>query len=341
MKISIFNILTAILLILQLASCSKQDPQNIVREYYNEGKLNGSVLVVSNSKIICDTAVGFRNIEKGLKVDKNTSFYIASLSKSFTATAIMILQQKGLLKIDDKASRYIKLPEYAGNVSIRQLLNHTSGISDYEALFSKKGLTNQEVIRWLFSLEKLDFIPESQFKYSNSGYIILSSIIEKVSGKTYKNFMNENIFIPLKMSNTYVYDQSTVIHNKALGYNEKKEPDDYSILTTGDGGLYSTPEDLYKFDQALRNFTLINKSNTALMYTLPKLSTGELSNYGFAWLIEHRNGEKTAVHTGGLNGFRAVFWRDLQHNSCIIALTNQGDAFALDDFLHEMKKTIQ
>jgi CubicO group peptidase (beta-lactamase class C family) len=340
MKTLIWNIIFSIFLILQLASC-KQNSQHVVDEYYNKGEFNGSVLIVKNGKIVCDTALGFRTLEKGLKADKNTSFYIASLSKPFTAAAIMILQQQGLLKFDDKASQFIELPEYAKNISIRQLLHHTSGISDYENLFSKKGLTNQEVIDWLFSLKKLDFVPDSQFKYSNSGYIILSQIIKKVSGKSYKTFLNEQIFTPLKMAHTYVYESFTVIQNKALGYNKQKKPDDYSILTTGDGGIYSTPEDLYKFDQALRNHTLINKENTAIMYTPSQLSNGQVSNYGFAWFIEHKDGKKTAMHTGGLNGFKALFWRDLNHNSCIIALTNQGDAFALDNFLHDIKKTLE
>ncbi|WPO92921.1 serine hydrolase domain-containing protein [Chryseobacterium sp. HR92] len=340
MKTLIWNTFIGISLILQLASC-KQHPQDIVNEYYRKGEFSGSVLIVKNGRVVCDTALGFRNIEKGLQSDKNTSFYIASLSKSFTAAAIIILEQKGLLRLDDKASQFIELPEYAKNITIRQLLHHTSGIRDYENLFSKKGLTNQEVIEWLFSLKNLDFEPDSRFKYSNSGYIILSQIIEKVSRKSYGALINEQIITPLKMPHTYVYESSTTIQNKALGYNEQKKPDDYSILTTGDGGIYSTPGDLYKFDQALRNYTLISKENTVLMYTPAKLSGGQISNYGFAWFTENEKGGKTAMHTGGLNGFKALFWRDLQHNSCIIALTNQGETFPLGNFLNDIKKTIQ
>ncbi|TZF98901.1 beta-lactamase family protein (plasmid) [Chryseobacterium panacisoli] len=340
MKTLIWNTFIGISLILSLTSC-KQHPQDVVNEYYKKGEFNGSVLIVKDGRMVCDTALGFRNIEKRLRSDKNTSFYIASLSKAFTAAAIMISEQKGLLKLDDKASQFIELPEYAENITIRQLLHHTSGISDYENLFSKKGLTNKEVIDWLFSLKNLDFTPDSKFKYSNSGYIILSQIIEKVSGKSYGTLINEQIMIPLKMNNTYVYESSTVIPNKASGYNQQKKPDDYSILTTGDGGIYSTPEDLYKFDQALRNYTLISKENTDLMYTPAKLTGGQISNYGFAWFIEDEKGRKTAMHTGGLNGFKALFWRDLEHNSCIIALTNQGEAFPLGNFLNDIKKNIQ
>lgn len=340
MKTLIWNILTAVSLIVQLVSC-KQHPQDVVNKYYSQGEFNGSVLIVKNGQMVCDTTLGFRNIEKGLKADKNTSFYIASLSKSFTAIAILISEQKGLLKLDDKASMFVNLPEYAENVTVRQLLHHTSGIRDYENLFSKKGLTNQDVINWLFNLKNLDFIPDSQFKYSNSGYIILAQIIEKVSGKSYPDFIREQIITPLKMNNTYVYESNTVIQNRASGYNKQKKPDDYSILTTGDGGIYSTPEDLYKFDQALRNYTLINKENTIMMYSPFQLTSGQTSNYGFAWFIENESGEKSVMHTGGLNGFKALFWRDLKNNSCIIALTNQGDAFPLGNFLHDIKKTIQ
>lgn len=340
MKTLIGNIFIGISLIIQLVSC-RQRPQDVVNEYYSKGEFNGSVLIVKNGQIVCDTTLGFRNIEKGLKADKNTSFYMASLSKSFTAAAILLLEQRGLLKLDDKASQFISLPDYAKDITVRQLLHHTSGIKDYENLFLKKGLTNQEVINWLFQLKSLDFLPDSQFKYSNSGYIILSQIIEKLSGKSYPAYINDRIIMPLKMHNTYVYEPDTVIKNKALGYNKEKKPDDYSILTTGDGGIYSTPEDLYKFDQALRNNTLISKENTTLMYTPSKLSDGQFSNYGFAWFLEESKGKKIAMHTGGLNGFKALFWRDLQHNSCIIALTNQGNTFPLDQFLHDIKKSIQ
>lgn len=342
MKISLFNIVICVSVGLQLISCKQQTPQAVIDQYHRNGELDGSVLVVKNNKTVYDSALGFSNIEKGLKADKNTSFYIASLSKSFTAAAIIQLQEKGLLTYDDKASHYVELPEYAKDVSIRQLLNHTSGIKDYESLLSgKKALTNQDVIGWLKSLKKLEFASGSQFEYSNSGYIILSQIIQNISQKSYKEYITEHIIAPLQMNHTYVYDSSTVIENKALGYNQHKKPDDYSILTTGDGGIYSTPGDLYQYDQALRNFTLINKANTALMYTPAVLTNGETSNYGFGWYIENTGSGKVVSHTGGLNGFRALFWRDLQHNSCIIALTNQGDAFPLHDFLKDMKKAIQ
>lgn len=340
MRTLVFSTMIGLIVILQLLSCRKNSC-DLVTDYDDQGKFSGSVLIIKNGKTVCDTALGFSNIERKIRLGKTSSIYIASLSKPFTAVSIMLLQQKGLLNYDDQASKYVDLPEYAQNISIRQLLNHTSGIKDYESVLTKKGLTNLEVLNWLNKLDKLQFQPDSRFEYSNSGYIILSLIIEKISKQSYGTFLSENIFVPLKMKNTWVYDSSTAHKNKAAGYNKEKQLDDYSILTTGDGGIYSTPEDLYQFDQALRNFKLINKSNTSLMYTAPKLSNGKLSSYGFGWFIEENGAIKTASHTGGLNGFRAIFWRDLHHNNCIIALTNQGDAFPLADFLKDMKKTLQ
>ncbi|MDQ0064458.1 serine hydrolase domain-containing protein [Chryseobacterium lathyri] len=341
MRTSIFSAMLGLIFILQLSSCEKR-PRNVVKNYYDKGEFNGSVLVVNNGKAVCDTVLGLSNIEKNIKLKKTTPIYLASLSKPFTAVSVMLLQQKGLLNYEDKASKYIELPAYAQNVSIRQLLNHTSGIRDYESIiFSKKGLTNQDVLNWLNGLNKLQFPSGSRFEYSNSGFIILSLIIEKISGQSYGTFLREHIFAPLGMKNTWVYDSSTADKSRATGYNKEKQLNDYSILTTGDGGIYSTPADLYRFDQALRNFKLINKSNTDLMYTPATLSDGKISTYGFGWFIEEADSGKTVSHTGGLSGFRAIFWRDLNHNSCIIALTNQGDAFPLSDFLNDMKRTLQ
>lgn len=331
-----------ILLFMILFSCGKNSNE-IICEYHKKGQFNGTVLVMKNDHIISDTALGFSNFQTQEKLNTDTPFYIASLSKSFTATAIILLQQKGSLTFDDKASKYLpKLPAYAKDITIRHLLTHTSGIWDYEkGMSGKKELKNQDVLNWLQQKKKLQFPSGSKFEYSNSGYIILSLIIEKTSGKSYAEFLNENIFVPLKMNNTKVYDESMpVIKNKALGYNQQRQPDDYSLLTTGDGGIYSTTKDLYKFDKALCNFSLINKNNTALMYAPFKLSDKTLSNYGFGWCIDDSNNGQIVSHTGGLNGFRALFWRDLKNNKTVIALTNQGDAFPLSNFLNDIKKSL-
>lgn len=326
-----------------LNSCEK-NTKEYISEYYNEGKFNGAILIAKNDIIICDTVLGYADFNSHSKLKKNSAFYIASLSKSFTAVGIILLEQKGLLKYDDQANKYVtNLPKYAQSITLRQLLNHTSGIKDYEGILSnKKRLTNQQVLKWLNEQTHLDFKSGTQFQYSNSGYIILSLVIENITKQSYGSFLRENIFKPLNMQNTIVYDQSKPnIANKVIGFDKDKKLDNYSIQTTGDGGIYTTVEDLYKFDIALRNNTLVNKENTSIMYTPVFLSAGNENQYGFGWFINNSQGQKIVSHTGGLNGFRAIFWRDLKNNTVIIALTNQGDAFPVNDFLNDLIPTLK
>lgn len=319
-----------------------QNPKEVINQYYQNGKFNGSIVIVENNQVIMDTVFGYRDFDYEIPLTKETPFYIASLTKPITAIAILLIEEKGLLSLDDNAAKFTdNLPSYAHNITIKQLLNHTSGIKDYENIATKKGLTNDDVIQWLHSQDELEFESGTKFQYSNSGYIILSSIIENISKMSYAQFVQENIFNPLQMQHTRVYELNTVIPNRAIGYNKNKELDDYSILTTGDGGIYSTAEDLYKLDKALRTDQLFSEKNTKRLYQTPILEGGSNSEYGLGWFIEKADGMMIAQHTGGLAGFRSLFWRDLKNGSTIIALTNQGDAFPILDFLNEIKRTLK
>lgn len=289
-----------------------------------------------------DTALGYRDLDKKVVLTKETPFYIASLSKPVTAIAIALMVEKGLLSFDDPAEMFVdSLPAYAHNITLKHLLNHTSGIKDYENILTKKGLSNNDVIHWLQRQDGLAFAPGTKFQYSNSGYIILALIIENVAQMSYARFLKENIFDPLGMRHTTVYESNTTIPNKATGYNSNKEVDDYTILTTGDGGIYSTADDLYKLDQALRTNQLLSAKSTLLLYQTPVLQDGAPSKYGLGWFIEKPGGVLIAQHTGGLAGFRSLFWRDLKNGHTIIALTNQGDAFPLFNFLDDLKRTLK
>lgn len=155
---------------------------------------------------------------------------------------------------------------------------------------------------------------------------------------TYAQFVKENIFDPLKMNHSIVYESNTKISNKAIGYDSNGELNDYSILTTGDGGIYSTADDLYKLDKALKENQLLSEKINKLLYQTPILQDGSNSKYGLGWYIEKSNGGIIAHHTGGLAGFKSLFWRDLKNRNTIIALTNQGDAFPVFDFLNDVKK---
>lgn len=327
------------LILLTLFSCKKSET-DIVLDYYKKGKLNGIVLIIKDGKVICDTALGYKNFEEKIPLTRKTPFCIASISKPFTAVGMMLLQQEHLLSYADKASKYIPdLPAYAQNITIQQLLTHTSGLADYEnVLILNRKITNDDVLDFLKKQPGLKFPSGSKFEYSNSGYTILARIIETLSGQSYSQFMQRRIFTPLKMHHSFVYDSKTIPSaDRAKGYDMNKKPDDYDLLTTGDGSIYSTPRDLYKFDQALRKHQLLNEENSGVMYELPVLKDGKRSKYAFGWYVS----DSTALHTGGVNGFRGVMWRNLGNNSCIIALTNQGDAFPVYQFLDAEKKALQ
>lgn len=321
---------------------TSQTPNKVINNYYRKGKFNGSIWTAQNNQIVVDTVFGYRDLHQKTVLKKETPFCIAPSSKSFTAVAIFQVAEKGLLSLDDDAVKFVdNLPVYAHHVAIKQLLHHTSGIRDCENRLAKKGLTNNDVIHWLQSQSGLAFRPGTKFQYSNCGCIILSLIIEKISGISYAQFLKENIFNPLQMNHTTVYESNTVIPYKAIGYDKDKKMDDYSILTTGDGGIYATVQDLYKFDRALRNNQLLSEDSTKLLYQTPILEDGTHSEYGSGWFIEKSAGIMIARHTGGLAGFRSLFWRDLENGNMIIALTNQGDAFPVLDFLNDIKKTLK
>ena len=337
-----YLILSFILFFLLGCEPTSQSPPKVVRQYYEHGKFNGSILIAQNNQVLVDTVFGYRDLDNKSVLTKETPFYIASLSKPVTAIAISLLEEKALLSFNDHAAKFLdSLPDYVQNITIQQLLNHTSGIKDYENILTKKALTNYDVIHWLHRQDGLVFEPGTKFQYSNSGYIILSLIIESVSKMTYAQFLKDNIFDPLQMRHTTVYESNTVIPDKAIGYDSNKEVDDYSILTTGDGGIYSTTEDLYKLDKALSTNQLLSEKSTKLLYQTPLLQDGSNSQYGYGWFIEKSDGDMIVQHTGGLAGFRSLFWRDLKNGNTIIALTNQGDAFPVFDFLNDIKKTFK
>lgn len=325
-------------LIILFTSCNSGTIQQTVEDYHRRGEFNGAILITRNDSILIDTAFGFRNFYPKKPIGKQTSFYIASLAKSITALAVMQLNTKQVLKYDDPVSRYLTdIPAYAKDVTIRQLLNHTSGIPDYEKQMGVvNGLTNQQVLNWLNTCTGLNFTPGSKFEYSNSGYILLSRLIEKVSTQSYATYLTQHIFDPAGMYKTVVYDQTKpTIPDRAIGYNKAGERDDYSINTTGDGGIFSTTHDLLRWQQYLLHNALPDTTLRPAFQPVV-LPDGSISYYGFGWEISNENGSKIITHTGGLNGFRSVIRIDRKNNTVIIALTNKGDAFPLRIFLKDI-----
>jgi CubicO group peptidase (beta-lactamase class C family) len=294
------------------------------------GLFNGTVLVSQNNEVIYRNSFGYADFDKNEFLIPESSFYLASVSKQFTTMAVMLLKERGKLSYEDRLSDYFSdFPEYADIVTIRHMMTHTSGIPDHYGLNAYKvGLNNDDVYELLMKQEDLDFEPGNQFSYSNGGYVLLSMIVEKASGEPFHEFMKTNIFIPLEMTNTLVYDKSEpMIANRAIGYNISGKLDDYEIFTTGAGGIYSNVDDLFKWDQALNSDQLISSESLNEAYQPYVLSSGDTSYYGFGWGI---NQEKNWVgHSGGLSGFRTYLRRYPDKGNTFMLLTNKGDGVAM------------
>lgn len=309
---------------------------------HSRGIFNGTILVAENKEIIYKNSFGYSDLATLEKLTPAHQFYLASVSKQFTATAAMILKERGLLSYEDKLSEYFsEFPDYSHKVTIGNLMTHTSGIPNhYRLIEPKTGLSNQDAFNKLVQVKELEFEPGTKYRYSNGGYILLAMIVEKVSGMSIHDFLEENIFNPLRMENTLVYDSDYKLDKRVKGYNSYGYDDDYEFFTTGAGGIYSTVEDLYKWDQALYTNKIVSNETLEEAFAPYRLIDNSFTEYGFGWAINHK--ENIVSHGGALAGFRTYIERQLTDKNTIILLTNNGDAVrinqirdALNSILHD------
>ncbi len=343
MKKSIKLIALFVLFQLSILSISAQDKAQQIEQLlgkYNEyGQFNGSALVAENGKVIFKKGFGSANMEWDIPNQSDTKFRLGSISKQFTALLIVKLAEEGKIKLDAPISTY--LPDYpkenGAKITTHQLLTHTSGIPNYTNApdFFKDKARNPytpEAFVKTFSSLPLDFTPGEKFNYSNSGYFLLGYIIEKVTGKTYEQYLQEVIFTPLKMVNSG-YDHSDVIlKNRAAGYERKgKLISNASYidmsLPYAAGSLYSTVEDLYLWDQALYTNKLLSAKSMESLFK-PYISVGKAA-YGYGWFTEEvDNGDKGKLrrigHGGGINGFNTIITRYPADKNLIVLLNNTG-----------------
>ena len=299
---------------------------------YHNGAFNGTIMVVAQGEIIYHKAFGFADLKSKELLKTSSAFYLGSLSKQFTTMAIMLLKEQDKISYSDRLVRYFpEFPEYAHEITIKQLMNHTSGLTDYyEAGAFRPGFINDDVLKFLIQQPSLDFAPGEKYSYSNSAYVVLSMIVEQVAGMPFRTFIEKNIFNPLGMNSTTVIDQSSPkIKHQARGFNVIGEADDYNAFTTGGGGMFSTTEDLYLWDEALRSNKLVCQDALEEAFTPTILNDGHVSNYGYGWMIEYSDQAKAVYHTGSLAGFRAYIYKNLTDQNTIIMLTNNGEANAI------------
>ncbi len=337
----LFGILILLILPSIVIAQTKTEQIDKLMSLYNEyGQFNGSVLVAENSKVIYKRGLGLANMEWDIANRPDTKHRLGSITKQFTSMLIMQLVEKGKLKLDIPITTYLSdYPKATGDsITIHHLLTHTAGIPNYTSFQNffndhmRNPYTPDEFVE-VFKDSTLQFTPGDRFAYSNSGYFLLGVIIEKVSGKTYEQMLQENIFTPLKMNNTGFDHHSTILKNRATGYNKfgtSYTNSDYLDMSIpyAAGSMYSTVEDLYLWDQALYTDQLISKKYKELIFT-PDVSTGQAS-YGYGWGIHYQplgktnDSIKVIGHGGGINGFNTIISRIPSDKHLIVLLNNTG-----------------
>jgi CubicO group peptidase (beta-lactamase class C family) len=302
----------------------------------HESYPGGAVLVAKDGEIVYQGAVGLENIKDKTPIELNTKFRIGSVTKQFTASAILKLQEQGKLSVHDKLSTYYPDFPRGDQVTIHHLLTHTSGIHSFTNTpdFLEKVVsttTPDEMLKWIASLS-YDFDPGDAWSYNNSGYYLLGLIIEKVNGKSFGETLADFFFEPLEMNNTGVHSPGINLENEAIGYqyeNGDIEPAvDWNMdFAGGAGNLYSTVIDLYKWNKAVFNGNVLSEASKQMAFTPVVLNDGEQANalgggYGYGWIISTNRGLQVIQHTGGLNGFNSSLSRFPEHHLTIVVLSN-------------------
>jgi CubicO group peptidase (beta-lactamase class C family) len=317
-------------------------------DYAEPGAPGASVIVIEGDKVLFKKAYGLANIEAKISATPATNYRLASVTKQFTAMAIMILAERKRLNYDDSlASFFPGFPEYGKQITVRHLLNHTSGIIAYEDVMDENAtvpLTDQDVLELMKRQDRTNFPPGSAYRYSNGGYVLLGLIVEKASGMSFPDFLRKNIFAPLKMNGTVLYhrdDRSDEAH-RAYGYSKRDDVfvrTDQSLTssTRGDGTVYSSVEDLYKWDRGLRSTRLVKRATLQQAFT-GGAQVDEDTGYGFGWFIEMRRGQRTVWHSGNTIGCTQFIRRYLDRKFTIIVQANRNDAplAALADKIEEI-----
>jgi CubicO group peptidase (beta-lactamase class C family) len=307
----------------------------IASAHYPANEPGAAVLVVKGGETLLRKGYGLADLEQEIKIEPDMVFRIGSVTKQFTAAAILLLEEDGKLSVSDDIRRH--LPDYPtpGRViTIEHLLTHTSGIRSYTDMASfgekmREDLSVEDVIG-IFENEPLAFEPGEKYAYNNSGYFLLGAIIEKVSGKTYETFLRERIFEPLSMSQTYYGSASRIIPKRAQGYdgvNGEFQNAEYLSMTLpyAAGSLLSTVDDLAKWDRALQSPGFLRRESLEKWWKPFRLTSGETVPYGYGWGISQFEGRDVVSHGGGINGFTCQVLRIPQDRVFVAVLTNRND----------------
>ena len=295
-------------------------------------KFNGSALIAQHGKILLQKSYGYKNFARHVLDDNNTIYQIGSITKQFTATVILKLQEEGKLSINDNLSKYFPDFKYAGKITLENLLDHTSGIYNYTNDIDAEDSAivcnpvNKKLITDIIFKHEPGFKPGTQFEYSNSNYYLLGLIIEKVTGKPYEQNVRDIIFTPLQMSHSLFDFKHSADTNVAVGYQTINDTNQFeatawrwdSTVTYAAGAIFSTTGDMYQWAKAIANGEILSPDSWKAALT-PHLQT-----YGYGWFIDSLYGHKTIAHSGGIPGFTAYLCYFPDEGITIILLTNEG-----------------
>lgn len=309
---------------------------SILQRRLKRNGFRGTVLVAYKDQIIMTYANGYSNYKTKQKIDIHSNFQLASVSKSFTATSVMILKENALLNYDDFVVKHI--PEFPyDHITIRQLLQHTAGLQNYMYLVDNywkndSVITNDDVLDLLIEHNlPLNNWPGRRFTYSNTAYAMLALLVERVSGQQFEQFVHDHIFVPSGMNNTYTYrlDILDTVSNRVFGYNRKGrrlyrydfEPND---LILGDKSIISNVNDLFLYQKALNSYKIVSKETLEEAYTKGHTNSRYRRefNYGFGWRIKNSGRQNLIYHNGLWHGFVSTLTREIDHDITIIMLNN-------------------
>jgi CubicO group peptidase (beta-lactamase class C family) len=312
---------------------------------------SGSVLVARNGHVLFTRNTGFANINTTQDINENSVFQLASASKQFTAMSILLLNKEGKIDLDASITQYLPELPYT-NVTIRNLLNHTSGLPDYLGFLTRywrdKGVnpTNEDVVNILASKKlRLTFKPGSRFVYSNTGYVVLATVVERISGLTFPQFAKKNIFEPLGMAHTFIHTTTVSVDSTTNDAMVSGHHGHYVIPMTicdgpvGDKGVYSTVEDLYKWDQALEHYKLIPIQMQDAAFEAGHTNSGSEVPYGFGYRLRTSPWGRLVYHNGLWGGFKSSFLRYVDMQTTVIALNN-NNSHSLHPLVEGLSKVV-
>jgi CubicO group peptidase (beta-lactamase class C family) len=318
-------------------------------EYTGDGQAGASVVVVQDGQVVLRRAYGQARLPDPVPATPGSNFRLASLSKQFTATAILLLVQDQSLRLDDRVVDVLPgFPSYLGEVRVRHLLQHTSGIWDYEAFVPENHpvqVKDRDVLTLLSRADRTYFAPGTSVRYSNSGYAVLALIVEQVSGMPFARFLHERVFVPGGMASTVAHEEGiSTVQRRAYGYSPGPggfTPSDQSPTSAvlGDGGIYSSVDDLLAWDRTQERNGLLHADLQAQSWTPPTLPDGTRSTYGFGWFVDEDQGLRRLSHHGETCGFTNAIVKYPDSRLSVIVLTNRrgGTPWRLAQALADMR----